>query len=197
MTAGLVTTPLTPDRWDDLETLFGPSGAYCGCWCMYWRAPRRMFEDKALRKTLRERFRARVMAGPPPGLLAIDAGEPVGWVQVGPRADVPNWNGARRLSAPGDPADAEDPDVWGLSCFVVARPRRRQGASAALLAGAVDWARTNGARALDACPVDAGGAAKPPVSVYHGLASTFRRAGFKEIARRRADRPLMRLELRR
>jgi hypothetical protein len=51
----------------------------------------------------------------------------------------------------------------------------------------------NETAALDACPVEAG-ADRPPSSLYHGLASTFRRAGFREVARRRADRPLMRLE---
>jgi hypothetical protein len=60
--------------------------------------------------------------------------------------------------------------------------------------GAVDWARQNRARVLDACPVDAS-SYRPPSSLYHGLASTFRRAGFHEVARRRPDRPLMRLEL--
>ena len=29
--------PLTPETWGDLETLFGPRGAYSGCWCMWWR----------------------------------------------------------------------------------------------------------------------------------------------------------------
>jgi GNAT superfamily N-acetyltransferase len=71
---------------------------------------------------------------------------------------------------------------------------RRQGTATALLAGAIDWARGNGARVLDACPVDTDGN-RPPVSLYHGVASTFRRAGFHEVARRRADRPLMRLDL--
>ncbi|HEC62059.1 MAG TPA: hypothetical protein ENI27_07380 [bacterium] len=27
---------VTPDRWSDLEELFGRQGAYSGCWCM-WR----------------------------------------------------------------------------------------------------------------------------------------------------------------
>ena len=27
--------PLTPDRWSDLEALFGKQGAYSGCWCMW------------------------------------------------------------------------------------------------------------------------------------------------------------------
>jgi len=26
--------PVTPERWADLEELFGPSGGYGGCWCM-------------------------------------------------------------------------------------------------------------------------------------------------------------------
>ena len=32
--------PATPQRWPDLERLFGPRGACAGCWCMWWRLPR-------------------------------------------------------------------------------------------------------------------------------------------------------------
>jgi GNAT superfamily N-acetyltransferase len=127
---------------------------------------------------------ARVEAGPPPGLLAYRDGAPIGWVQVGPRADVPGWNGARRLTAPTAEAPADDPRVWGISCFVTRAGCRRQGIATALLMSAVDWARKNGARVLDACPVD-GSANRPPISLYHGLASTFRRACFRKVARRR------------
>jgi GNAT superfamily N-acetyltransferase len=186
--------PLTPARWADLESVFGDGRGICGhCWCMYWRMPRRDFEA-SLGAGTRQLFRARVEAGPPPGLLAYRGGAAVGWVQVGPRADVPGWNGARRLTAPTADAPADDPRVWGISCFVSKAGCRRQGIATALLAGAVDWARENGARVLDACPVDAS-TNRPPISLYHGLASTFRRAGFREVARRRPDRPLMRLEL--
>lgn len=189
--------PLTPERWGDLEDLFGPNGAYCGCWCMYWRLPRANLENRDLRARNRSRFRARVRTGPPPGLLAYDPdGTPVGWVQVGPRADVPNWNGARRLTAPTEDADPADPAVWGISCFVVRAGHRRAGVSRALLDGAIRWARKNRARWLEACPVEVE-SKRHPVSLYHGVATTFERAGFREIARRRADRPLMRLELRR
>jgi GNAT superfamily N-acetyltransferase len=193
--SGIQTAPLTPGRWADLEAVFGHGRGVCGqCWCMYWRLPRRDFEA-ALGAGTRQLFRARVEAGPAPGLLAYRGEAPVGWVQVGPRADVPGWNGARRLTAPTADAPADDPGVWGISCFVTRAGCRRQGIARALLAGAVDWARQNGARVLDACPVDAG-APRPPISLYHGVASTFRRAGFREVARRRPDRPLMRLVLR-
>ena len=35
--------PLSADRWQDLEMLFGLRGACGGCWCMYWRLPRAQF----------------------------------------------------------------------------------------------------------------------------------------------------------
>jgi ribosomal protein S18 acetylase RimI-like enzyme len=192
--ASIRTAPLTPERWADLEKVFGGGRGDCGrCWCMYWRLPRRDFEASLGSRT-RQLFRARVEAGPPPGLLAYRDGDPVGWVQVGPRADVPQWNGARRLTAPTADAPADDPRVWGISCFVTRSGCRRQGIATALLAAAIVRARESGARALDACPVDADGK-RPAAALYHGVASTFREAGFREIARRRADRPLMRLAL--
>ena len=36
--------PLTPERWADLEKLFGKQGASGGCWCMWWRLKRSEFE---------------------------------------------------------------------------------------------------------------------------------------------------------
>ena len=194
MSSAIRIEPLTPDRWDDVVAVFGDGRGICSqCWCMYWRLPRKEFE-RSLRERNRELFHQRVEAGPPPGLLGYRDGEPVGWVQVGPRADVPNWNGPRRLTAPTPDAPADDPGVWGISCFAVRAGRRGQGIATALLDGAIDWARTNGARVLDACPVDAE-EKRQPISIYHGVASMFRRAGFREVARRRSDRPLMRLQL--
>jgi len=146
------------------EKIFGPSGGFFGCWCMYWRASRSDFENPTRRKTMKSRFRKRVAAGPSPGLLAYRGGEPVGWIQIGPRSDVPNWNGARRLSAPVDPDDAADEAVYAVSCFVVPRGHRGQGVSSALVEGAIVWAKKCGARVIDACPIDAAAKA-PPVSL--------------------------------
>ena len=194
----ITTRPLTPDRWEDLVTVFGGGEGKgdCGrCWCMWWRLPRPNVVE-GLGKGNKALLRKRVEAGPPPGLVGYDGqGTAVGWVQVGPRADVPNWNGSRRLTAPLDPEDASDPAVWGLSCFVVRAGYRRRGHFAGLLDAAIEWARQNGARALDACPVDTG-ERRPASGLYHGLASAFYKRDFVELARRRPDRPLMRLEFR-
>lgn len=189
--------PLTPDRWEDLVTVFGGGDGRgdCGrCWCMWWRLPRPNFSD-SLGKENKALFHERVNAGPPPGLIGYQDNDiAIGWVQVCPRADVPTWNQPRRLTAPLLAEDASDPTVWGISCFVVRAGHRRRGYFSALLDAAIDWARDNGARALDACPVDTQGK-RPASALYHGLAPEFRRRGFVELARRRPDRPLMRLEL--
>lgn len=191
----LACKPLTPARWEDFCAVMGPQGGCWGCWCMYWRAPRKDFTGPA-RKSFRARFKGIVEEGPPPGLLAYRGAEAVGWAQVGPRLATPNWSGARRLSAPDDPAEAEDPKIWAVTCFVVPRMERGQGVSRALLDGAIAFAKRRRARYLDACPVEPKTGKANPASLYHGVASIFAAAGFEEIARRRADRPLMRLDLR-
>ena len=92
--------PLTPGRWPDLVDLFGPErGANSGCWCMWPRIPRSEWD--ALGKDGRKRrFAATVKKGPPPGLLAYEGGEAIGWVAVGPRASVSRFN-LGRTSKPG------------------------------------------------------------------------------------------------
>ncbi len=193
----LVAHPLTPDRWDDLVEVFGGGEGRgdCGrCWCMWWRLPRAAVGGNAGRGN-KALFAARVQAGPPPGLVGYDGdGLPVGWVQVGPRADVPVWNDPGRLTAPLEAGDAADPQVWGISCFVVRAGHRRKGYFAGLLDAAIGWAKSNGARALDACPVETQDK-RPAPSLYHGIAAPFRARGFAEIGRRRPDRPLLRLRL--
>ena len=115
-------------------------------------------------------------------------------MQISPRADVPEWNAARRETAPPDPAEAADQAAWGVTCFVVRAGHRRRGHSEALLDAAIAHARASGARLLDACPVETDGK-RPATALFHGVASAFAARGFAERARRRPDRPLMRLEL--
>lgn len=185
--------PLTPDRWDAFADLFGKNGACMGCWCSYWRLPSKDF-NRLRGAEAQAMMRARVESGPPPGLLALADGLAVGWLQAGPRLDTPQWNTPRRLSAPLDPAETEDARVWGATCFFVRPGWRRQGLGAKLLATAVAYARDSGARVLEACPMDAE-RRRDVSTMYVGSAGTFRRAGFTEVARRKPDRPLMRLAL--
>jgi len=76
--------PVTAERWADLEKLFGPSGAYGGCWCMYFRM-RSSENARAKGSERKAAMKALVASGPPPGLLVYLNGEPAGWVSLDPR----------------------------------------------------------------------------------------------------------------
>lgn len=185
--------PLTPDNWPALEALFGKQGACMGCWCMYWRMPRKDW-DAARGAKAKALFKRRVAQETPPGVIAFDGDDAVGWLQIGPRADTPQWNGARRVSAPMKEGDIVDERVWAATCFYVKSSARGQGVMDALLQGALKFAKKNGARVVEACPIDGRASAG---AAYVGRVSTFQRAGFREVARRKENRPLMRLTLKR
>ncbi|MGV8939663.1 MAG: GNAT family N-acetyltransferase [Allorhizobium sp.] len=193
MSAHFHALPLVPDRWPDFETVMGPQGACYGCWCTYFRLP------AAIRKTMngqekKQEMRARVEAGPAPGLIGYLDGQPAAWVQVGPRADVPNWNSPRTVSRPLVPEDADDPAIWAVSCFFIVSRQRGKGLSHAMLDAATGFARNNGARIMEACPIDRTKQSKS-VSLYVGPTAVFKKAGFEQVALRKEGRPLMRLDL--
>ncbi len=185
--------PLTPDRIPDFLALFGPSGACYGCWCQHFRL--RPKERQALSgDTKRDLMIARIAQGPPPGLLALQGDDPVGWMQIGPRADVPEWNNPGRSSSPLPDAPADDPAVWAVSCFFFRSRMRGKGLSHRMLAAGIDHARANGARLLEASPMDQAKQSKS-VGLFVGSTSVFARAGFRTVAQAKPNRPLMRLVL--
>lgn len=185
--------PLTPDLAGAFQQLFGPSGACYGCWCTLFRMPPKA-RQAATADEKRDLMLARIAAGPPPGLLAFAQGVPVGWMQIGPRADVPEWNNPHRSSTPLPDGPADDPGVWAITCFFLPTRMRGRGLSHALLTAGIAHARAQGARLLEASPIDH---AKQPKSVgmFVGPTGTFLRAGFAEVARAKPGRPLMRLVL--
>jgi GNAT superfamily N-acetyltransferase len=180
--------PLTPDRWNDLETLFGKRGAVGGCWCMFWRLPNALFEQLKGDGN-RQAFQSIVHAGEPTGVIAYVDGVPAGWCAVAPR-DVYTRLERSRILKPVD----EQP-VWSIPCFFIARPFRRQGLMVNLIRAAIEYARSRGARIVEAYPVEARRDDSPDVYMYTGLASAFLQAGFREAARRSETRPIMRYEI--
>jgi len=176
--------PVTPDRWRDLETLFGPEGADGGCWCMWFRLRRRDF-DRNSGEQNKQAMRGIVDSGEVPGLLAYAGGEPVGWVSLGPREKFPHLEHSRKLKR------VDDEPVWSIVCFVVDKRLRGQGLMTKLLSAAIDYARERGATIVEAYPVELKGGLTG-YSGYTGIASTFRKAGFVEVARRSERQPVMR-----
>lgn len=185
--------PLTPGRWPDIEDLFGPQGPCYGCWCNHFRMPQKQ-RMPLLGEGARRLFEERVAKGPPPGVLAYDGDTPVGWLQVGPRADIPEWNNPRRASTPLPDAPADDERNWAASCFFVRRGFRGKGVTAALLDGAIGFARDRRAALIEAAPMDHE-FKRSPEGLYVGPERVFLRAGFIEVARQKPGRPLLRLVL--
>jgi predicted GNAT family acetyltransferase len=185
--------PLTPDLWPAFEDLFGKQGACYGCWCTYFRlrpAARKANDGQSKKAIIRER----IERGPPPGLLAFEGGQAVGWMQIGPRADVPEWNNKGRGSAPIDPGDASDPAVWAISCFFLRTKARGRGLTHELVAGGLAFARENGARLVEACPMDMSRDSRS-LGLFVGSTRVFEKAGFARLVERKAGRPLMRCVL--
>jgi GNAT superfamily N-acetyltransferase len=176
--------PVTPARWRDLETLFGPDGADGGCWCMWFRLRRRDFDHNSGEQN-KQAMRGIIESGEVPGLLAYAEGEPVGWVSLGPREKFPHLEHSRTLNR------VDEQPVWSVICFVVDQRFRRQGLMTKLLSAAIDYAQEHGARIVEAYPVEPK-RGLTGYSGYTGIASTFRRAGFVEVLRRSQDRPIMR-----
>lgn len=185
MNAALHIHPLTPERWRDLETLFGEHGAYGGCWCMWWRLARSQFQ-KQVGEENRLALKAIVDSGQVPGLLAYAGDEPVAWCSVGPRETYPALERSRRLMR------IDDQPVWSIVCFFVAKPFRRQGLMARLLEAAVEYAAEHGARIVEGYPVEPGKVGLRSYESYTGVVSAFRQAGFVEVLRRTQDQPIMR-----
>jgi GNAT superfamily N-acetyltransferase len=131
-----------------------------------------------------------VRGGQVTGLLGDRGETPVGWCSIEPRERIPMLARSRILK----PID--DLPVWSIVCFVVDRNHRGKGLSVQLIRGAVDYARQAGATVVEAYPVEPKKNPMPPVFAYTGIASAFRRAGFKEVARRSETRPIMRRRLR-
>ena len=186
----IASRPLTPDRWAALERLFGPErGACAGCWCMWFKL-RRPEWDAAGRAGRKAMFRALVEAGPPPGVLACVEDEAIGWCAVEPREAYPVILRSR-VRQPVDERPA-----FAVTCFYLAPRWRRRGLMRPLLDGAIDLARSRGAALVEAYPLDPPPGERPS-GAFTGIAGVFRDRGFREVARRSAKRPILRLELER
>ena len=169
--------PVTMERWNDFEKLFGPNGAYAGCWCMWWRSKRSEFDERqgaGNRKVMKEI----VSSGMVPGILGYKDGQPVAWCSVAPREDYGSLNRSPVLKR------LDDTRVWSIVCFYVGKEYRKEGMMVALIRGAIDYVRSQGVKVVEAYPtLPKKDVRMPPVSSFMGLPSVFEKVGFVEVAR--------------
>ena len=86
----------------------------------------------------------------------------------------------------------DEQPVWSIVCFVVPSEYRGQGVAQALLKGAVAYAKKQGATLVEAYPVDKPARSKDDY-MWFGAKSMYDKAGFKEVARRKPQRPIVRI----
>ncbi|MEE9190222.1 MAG: GNAT family N-acetyltransferase [Candidatus Neomarinimicrobiota bacterium] len=177
--------PLTPDRWADLESLFGKHGAYGGCWCMWWRLKRSEFEKNqgALNKLEMKNI---VESGRIPGIIVYNAQKPVGWCSVAPRDEFGSLNRSRVLKK------LDDKPVWSIVCFFILKKSQRNGIAQNLIRAAIDFVKSQGGQIIEAYPTVPRSDRVPPWSSFMGFPSMFEKAGFSLEAKPSASKIVMR-----
>lgn len=180
--------------FEDVRAVIGPKRPDANvCWCLSYRIDARLNTELVgpARGALVKQLCAE---DPPPGVLAYDGDEPVGWAAVAPRSAT-TFARARKIP------HLDDLPVWSLWCIRVRPGHRRKGISHTLIRGAVEFARERGAPVIEAYPIDNRGAKVDLTSAYAGIRKNFEAAGFTYAAATASvvaghPRVLMRLDLR-
>ena len=171
--ASITVHPASGERFEDLAAVLRPkSEGASACWCVAYRLPGR----QAVSVPQREAYmRGLCESGQPPGVLAYLDGVPVGWCSVTPRAGLSRLVNSRTIPT------VDDQPVWSVICFVVRSGYRRRGVTAAMLEGAVEYARSQGAQLVEGYPLDTDGAKISSSAAYVGTVAMFERAGFSRV----------------
>ena len=176
--------PLTPDRWADLDTLFGEHGSGGGCWCMWWRLTDEQYRKQAGQANKRA-FKKIVNSGEAPGVLVYVGKQPAGWCSIAPREQFGRLERSPLLKR------VDDKPVWSIVCYYVDRLFRGQGLMEHLTRGAIELAIDRGARIIEAYPFEISENFSAS-QAYTGTVPLMRELGFVEVLRRASDRPIMR-----
>ena len=170
--------PATTERFDDVATMLGPKNPDSSvCWCLSHRLDSKT--NRALVGRARGEYVKKLCGRPvAPGVLAYE---------------LPF---ARSTKIP----HVDQLPVWSVWCIRVRPGHRGKGISGALLDGAVAYARSKGAPAIEGYPVDNRGKKVDLTMAYVGTRKLFEDAGFTKAADTSAvsggfPRVLMRLEL--
>lgn len=163
-------------RYDGFYEVVGvkkPGGG--GCWCMSYRDSRLNNAERPLY------MQDECSREPGPGVLAYVDGEVAGWCSIAPRSSYRRLMNSRTIPFLDDgPVAAAD--AWVAVCFVVRPKFRHQGLMNVLLEGAVEHARSHGARVVEGYPIESETPGKVDViSGYVGTTRLFERAGFERV----------------
>jgi len=150
-------------NWTDLETLFESKGGPHNCWCMVWR---NMSENSnRTKKTDKKKSIIKYINNKIPiGLLCYNNNEAIGWCSIAPRESYRELSGDNTLE-----------NVWSLVCFFIKKEFRQKRLTEDLIKEATKFAKENGAKYLEAYPVDP----ESPSYRFMGFKPTFEKLDFE------------------
>jgi len=163
-------------NFDDMATMFAPKKPESSvCWCLSWRLSSR--ENRELTGTARaDKVRELCSRDLAPGVIAHLDGEVAGWAGIAPRSELHPFANSRKIP------HIDDLPVWSLWCIRVRPGYRKQGVTAALIEGAVEYARASGAPAVESYPTDNGDRRVDLTMAFVGTRRMFEKAGFTQAA---------------
>lgn len=171
--------PVDKSNWTDLEKLFECKGGPHNCWCMVWRNMN-AGGDRANKADKKASFKSYIENQIPVGLLCYADAEAIAWCSIAPRESYRELSGDRSLT-----------HVWSLACFFVKRSYREKGITEELIKQAINYAKANGAKYVEAYPVDP----ESPSYKFMGVKPVFDKLGFEYKHRAGKRRYVMTLEL--
>ncbi len=193
----IVIRPANEVPWADLEAVFGTRGASATCRCQRYKLERGESFGRQPVEERAERLRDQTNAGHAgedrtSGLVAYLDGEPTGWCAVEPRTAYGGLVRNQQVPWSGRDEDRADPTVWAITCLLTRTGYRRRGVSRALASAAVERARTQGARAVEAYPILTSDCLSE--ERHPGLPSVYAAAGLELVDQPTVRRAVLRLD---
>ena len=193
----ITVVPANAASWADLQAIFGTRGPASRCQCQRFKLARGESFAAFPAEERAHRLRDQTDCGHPEvtatsGLVAYLDGEPVGWCAVEPRTAYEGLLRNNRVPWEGRAEDKADDSVWAVTCLFTRVGFRKRGVSRALARAAVDFAREQGARAIEGYPMTTKNVILEELHV--GTAGVFADAGFTEVSRPTLRRVVMRID---
>jgi len=165
---------LSPTTWPDFEALFAKhNGVWGGCWCMFYHTKGKFLikghgpDNKKAKKALVKKRRTH-------GIIVYSNNTPVGWVQYGPKPELPRLDASKTYQSLGLGNGGKK--LWRITCFFVDRNNRRKGVAGFGLNTALASIKKKGGGVIEAYP-----STKPNRGaslMWSGTVKMFEEAGF-------------------
>lgn len=179
----------------ELDTVYGTHGVGATCRCqrykLGWKESFKSVTADGLRQRQLEQAGCGVPGSDTSGLVGHLDDEPVAWCAVQPRPDYQGLVRVFRVPWDGRDEDRTDRSVWAITCLHTRVGYRGRGISAAMAAAATDFARDNGAAAVEAYPITQAALTEDG---HVGTPTTYQAAGLREVHQPSLRRRVMRID---